>query len=117
MEVLSMVEVVVVGIADGEVIGFFFLPHFVTVAQVSPKGLPARVGKSIGSGTGRSDKGQRVGPVVGVLRVTMGGSEKWTVGVGLDREAWLGCELERSGQVRNSLIKTKSECCRGWDFL
>jgi hypothetical protein len=51
-----------------------------TIVQVSPKGFPVRVGKSFGSGTGISKRGQSkagiMGMRAGTLRVAIGGLEK-----------------------------------------
>jgi hypothetical protein len=86
------VEAIMVGITEDEVVSFFFFPCFVTVAQVSPKGLPARGGNLAGPGIGISDKGWKVGMVLGSLMVAMGGSEKWTFELARGAPLGLGSE-------------------------
>jgi hypothetical protein len=99
---------------EGEELGFFFLPRFPTLVHVSPKGLPARVGKSSSEG-GAGGEG---------LRVAMGGSEKWTwdvvgAGWGMAPVGWAGGRAGSvgRGRVKNSLMNTKFDSERGRDFL
>jgi hypothetical protein len=96
---------------------FFFLPLLVTVVHMSPKGFPVRAGKSVGSGTGMSDRGWRVGRGkggAGALMVIISSSKKRTLLGGFDIadiEVWVG------RVVRKSLMKTNSESGMGRDFL